>query len=66
MTSAVARVEFVGDRKSCTAPRGHWHDIVTNVHAPTDNKSNASKGSFYEALQWLFNQFPTYHMKILL
>jgi exonuclease III len=36
------------------------------VHAPTEDKSNNSKYSFYEKLEHVSNQFPQYHMKILL
>jgi hypothetical protein len=48
--SAVIRVEFVSDRMSYTTLKGRWYDIVLNVHAPTQ----------------LFDQFPRYHMQILL
>jgi len=47
--------------------RGYWCDvIVLNVHAPTEDKSDDTKDSFYEELEHVFNQFPKYHMKILL
>jgi hypothetical protein len=36
------------------------------VHAPTKDKSDDTKDSFYEELDCVFNQFPKYHMKILL
>jgi hypothetical protein len=32
--SAVKRVEFVSDTMLCIILRGHWCDIVLNVHAP--------------------------------
>jgi hypothetical protein len=35
------------------------------VHAPIEDK-DVIKGSFYEELEEIFNQFPRYHMKILL
>jgi hypothetical protein len=34
------------------------------VHAPTEDKCDNTKDSFYEEL--VFEQFPKYHMKILL
>jgi len=34
------------------------------VHAPTDNKSDDTKDSFYEKLKHQFNQIPKYHIKI--
>jgi exonuclease III len=46
--------------------KGCWCDItVLNVHAPTEDKDDDIKDSFYEELEKVFNQFPRYHMKIL-
>jgi hypothetical protein len=36
------------------------------VHAPTEDKDDDIKDSFYEEVEELFNQFCRYHMKILL
>jgi hypothetical protein len=36
------------------------------VHAPSEDKSDNSKDSFYEELEQVFDHFPRYHMKILL
>jgi len=36
------------------------------VHAPSEEKSDESKDSFYEELEQVFDNFPKYHMKILL
>jgi hypothetical protein len=36
------------------------------VHAPTEDKDDDIKDSFYEELEQVFDQFPRYHMKILL
>jgi hypothetical protein len=36
------------------------------VHAPSEEKSNKSKDSFYEELKQVFDHFPKYHMKLLL
>jgi hypothetical protein len=64
---AVKRVEFVSDRMSYIILRGHWrHIIVPNIHAPTKDKTDDVKYSFYEELEHLFDKFPKYHMKILL
>ena len=61
------RVEFVGDRLSYIMLRGRWHNIiVVNVHAPSEEKSDGTKDSFYEELEQVFDHFPKYHMKILL
>jgi hypothetical protein len=47
--------------------RSRWfHIIVLNVHAPTEGKIDDVKDSFCEELECIFDQFPKYHMKILL
>jgi hypothetical protein len=44
--------------------RGRWfHIIVLNVHAPTEDKTDDVKDSFYEELERIFDKFPKYHMK---
>jgi hypothetical protein len=40
--------------------------IVLNFHAPTEDKTDDVKHSFYEELERVFDKFPKYHMKILL
>jgi exonuclease III len=65
--SVVKRVEFVSDRMSHIILRGRWCDIIFfNVHAPTEDKCDDTKDSFYEELEGVFDQFLKYHMKILL
>jgi hypothetical protein len=56
--SAVKRVQFVSD--------GMSYIIVLNVHAPTEDKTDEVKDSFYEELERVFDKFPKYHMKTLL
>jgi len=47
--------------------RGRWCNIiVVNVHAPSEEKSDESKDSFYEELEQVFDHFHKYRMKILL
>ena len=46
IVSAVKRVEFVKDRLSYIVLRGHWHNMVVYVHAPSEEKSDESKDSF--------------------
>jgi hydroxypyruvate isomerase len=47
--------------------RGRWcHIIVLNVHAPTEDKTDDIKDSFYEDLERVVDKFAKYHMKILL
>jgi len=61
------RVEFVSDRLSYIVLRGRWlYNIVVNVHATSEEKSDESKDSFYEELEQVFDHFPKYHMKMLL
>jgi len=52
IASAVKRVEFVSDRVSYIVMTGRWCNIiVVNVHAPSEEKSDESKDSFYEELR---------------
>jgi exonuclease III len=47
--------------------RGHWcHIIVLNVLAPTEDKTDDVKDSFYEELERMFDKLHKYRMKILL
>jgi hypothetical protein len=47
--------------------RSRWcHIIVLNVHAPTEDKTDDVRDSFYVELERVFDKFPKYHMKILL
>jgi hypothetical protein len=47
--------------------RGRWCDIIVlNVHAPTQDKTDYTKDSFYEEVERVFDKFPKYHIKILL
>jgi hypothetical protein len=65
--STVKRVESVSDRMSYIKLSDRWcHIIVLNVHAPTEDKTDDVKDSFYEELECVFDKFPKYHMKILL
>ena len=67
IVSAVKRVEFVGDRVSHIVLRDHWFNIIVlNVHAPSEEKTDDSKDSFYGDLEQVVDQFPKYHTKILL
>jgi hypothetical protein len=63
---AVKRVEYVSDRMSYIILRGCWCDnIILNVDAPTENKIDDMKDTFYKELENLFYKFTKYHMKIL-
>jgi hypothetical protein len=64
--SAVKRAELFSDRMSYVTLNGCWYVIIVlNVHAPTEDKDDI-KDSFYKELEQVFDQFPRYHMKILL
>jgi hypothetical protein len=46
--------------------RSRWCNIIVlNVHAPTEDKTN-DKDRFYEEVEHVFDNYPKYHMKILL
>jgi hypothetical protein len=59
-SSAVKRAEFVSDRMLYIILRGHWCDIVLNVHAPTedriDNMDRVLDERKQAKLQWLQHQ----------
>jgi hypothetical protein len=56
--SAIKRAEFVSDRMSYIILRGPWCNIIVlNVHAPSEEKSDDSKDSFYEELEQVFDHF---------
>jgi len=43
---------------------GGWCNItVLNAHAPSGEKSDDSKESFYEELEQVFDHFPKYYME---
>jgi hypothetical protein len=57
--SPVKRDEFVSDRMLYIILRGHWCDVmVPNIQAPTEDKTDDVKASFYKELEWIFNTFP--------
>jgi hypothetical protein len=65
--SAIIMVKFVSDRMSYIILNGRCCDIILlNVHVPSEDKVNDIKYSFFEELEQVFDQFPSYHMKILL
>jgi hypothetical protein len=65
--STVKTVEVVSDRLSYVTLKGRWCDIIVlNVHAAFEDKDDVIKDSFYGELEQVFDQFPRYHMKILL
>ncbi|PNF43306.1 hypothetical protein B7P43_G14457 [Cryptotermes secundus] len=67
IVSAVKRVEFVSERISYIILKGRWCNIIiTNVHAPTEDKIYDIKHRFCEELEHVFDKFPKYPLKILL
>jgi hypothetical protein len=57
--SAVKRADLVSDRMLYIILRGCWcHIIVLNIHAPTGDKTDGVKESFYQELECVFNIFP--------
>jgi hypothetical protein len=66
IVSAVERVEFVSHRLSYIVLKGLWCNItVVIVHAPSQEKNDYSKDSFYDELEQIFHKFPGYNTKIL-
>jgi len=67
IVSASKILELVGNWMSYVVLRGCWCNIIVlNVHAPSEEKSDDSKGRFYEVSEQVFFHFPKYNMKILL
>jgi hypothetical protein len=46
----VKRLKLISDRISYIKLIGYWCDIVLNVHAPTEDKSNDTKDNFNREL----------------
>jgi hypothetical protein len=54
-------------KRIVSAGRGRWrYIIVLNIHAPTEDKTDDVKDSFYKELECVFDIFVKYHTKILL
>jgi len=53
----IKTVKSVSDRMSYTVLRVHWCNIVLNVHAASEEKSDDSKDGFYEELEQVFLSF---------
>jgi hypothetical protein len=67
IVSAVRRVELISDRMLYIILRGRWCNIIVfNVHAPCEDKGGEEKDRFFEELRRVFDQFPSYDMKIIL
>jgi len=55
IVSTVKRVEFVSNKVSYIVLRGRWFNIIVlNVHAPSEEKSDDSKDSFYKEIEQVF------------
>jgi hypothetical protein len=65
--SAIRGEEFSNGRLSYVIVRGFLCNIIImNVHSPCEDKSDDVADSFCEELGYVFHQFPSYDMKILL
>jgi dihydroorotase len=64
--SRVKRTGCFSERTSYILQKRHRHDIVLNVHASTQDKTDDLKDSFCEQLEYVFDTFPKYHKQILL
>ena len=57
--SAVKTVGFASYRVWYIVLRGRWCNIIVlNVHAPSEEKRDEAKDSFYEELKQVFYHFP--------
>jgi hypothetical protein len=65
MISAVKTVKVLSNRMLYKVLRGCWCEIILNVHAVTEDKTDKPKGSFCEELYQVLDQFPKYLVKIL-
>jgi len=55
----VKQAEFVSYRVSYIVLRGRWYNmIVRNVHAPSEDKSDDLKDTFYMELEQVSNHLP--------
>jgi hypothetical protein len=62
--TAIKRVDFVSDSMSYVVLRVHWCNIIVlNVHAPSEEKNDDSKDSFYGELDKEFYSFRKYHIR---
>jgi hypothetical protein len=59
LTSTLIGSEWSAKRSLC-------HIIVLDIHAPTEDKTDDVKDSFYEELERVFHVVRKYHTKILL
>jgi hypothetical protein len=60
IVSAIKRVEFVSARMPYIMLSGRWWKIIVlNAHAPTEEKGDDSKDSFYEELEGVLIIFPS-------
>jgi hypothetical protein len=57
--SALKEVEYVSGKMTRITLRGRWfHIIVLNLHAPTEDKIDYVKNSFYEEVECIFDKNP--------
>jgi hypothetical protein len=53
--STVNRIKFVSDRVSYIVLKRCWFNIILNVHATSEEKSDDFNDSFYGILEQFFN-----------
>jgi hypothetical protein len=60
IVSVVKSVEFASDRMSYIILKDRCCDIIAlNVHAPTEDKDDVIKDSFYEELRYMISSLGT-------
>jgi hypothetical protein len=64
---AVKTIDVDCDMIQYIVLRGRWCNIIVlNTHAPSEDKSNDSKDRLNEEIEYVFDHFPEYYMKIML
>jgi hypothetical protein len=54
--------KFFTDRMLYIVRRSRWCNIVQNAYVPSEEKTEDSKGNFYEEFEKVFYHFPKYHI----
>ena len=59
-------MDFISDLVPFITLKGLWCDIIVlNVQAPSEDKDDDIKDSFYEEIERHFDRLPVHHMKMI-
>lgn len=63
---SVKSFKFINDRLSYIIVEGEWYRyVIINVHCPSEDKEDEIKDLYYETLEQVIDQFPSYDTKIV-